>query len=186
VDAGGLLPSVASSSPTAPYTLCTLRHRRIYHGFPGPQLHGYCAAYSEGRTWDMPAVCGRLSAATCAIKRAAHGSSTWRELCWVVQYSSSRKTVVHHPKRPVCALSHTMDMQHETMDYPERSKVLTGLHCTFCRGPQERQGLPSDSLRHDKPKRHLFFVHDAPLYASGLACGSQLDASVVWIEGKSF
>ena len=42
----------------------------------------------------------------------------FEELCWVVQYSSSRKTGFHHHKQPVRALSRTMDTQHETMDYP--------------------------------------------------------------------
>jgi hypothetical protein len=86
VDSGGRLPDVASSSPTATSTLYTPLHRRLDHGFPGPNPHEYGAADLWGPTFEMPALCGMFSAATCAAKRAEHGATTLSELCWVVPY----------------------------------------------------------------------------------------------------
>jgi len=61
-----------------------------------------------GSRFNWLALYGMLFPAVYTEKRTELGSSTGRELCWVVPYSSLRQSL-SSPKRPGCSLSRTMD-----------------------------------------------------------------------------
>lgn len=118
-----------------PSILGTPRHRRLEPGSYGPPLQGYRAVYTRGHTLDVLALGGRLCPASAAAKRAALGSSPVRELGWVVPYCASRQRAFPHHRRPVRALSRTLETQRAPRDDPSRNRGRTGPHRTGWRGP---------------------------------------------------